>query len=82
VRRRAVRAHADLRARRIDRADRPRDPAHRRKSRRPPDAQRLHGRGRQLLALSLYEDDGVSRQYSNGAFARIPLRYDEANGTL
>jgi alpha-D-xyloside xylohydrolase len=33
-------------------------------------------------AFSLYEDDGVSRQYLNGAFARIPLRYDERSGTL
>jgi alpha-D-xyloside xylohydrolase len=33
-------------------------------------------------AFSLYEDDGVSRDYLNGAFARIPLRYDETNGIL
>jgi alpha-D-xyloside xylohydrolase len=33
-------------------------------------------------AFSLYEDDGVSRQYLNGAFARIPMRYDERAGTL
>jgi alpha-D-xyloside xylohydrolase len=32
--------------------------------------------------FSLYEDDGVSRQYLNGAFARIPIRYDERSGTL
>ncbi|MFN3387978.1 MAG: TIM-barrel domain-containing protein [Allosphingosinicella sp.] len=32
--------------------------------------------------FSLYEDDGLSRQYLNGAFARISLRYDEATGTL
>ena len=30
----------------------------------------------------LYEDDGVSRQYLNGAFARVPIRYDERTGTL
>jgi alpha-D-xyloside xylohydrolase len=33
-------------------------------------------------SFSLYEDDGVSRQYLNGAFARILLRYDERSGTL
>jgi alpha-D-xyloside xylohydrolase len=33
-------------------------------------------------AFSLYEDDGTSRQYLNGAFSRIPLRYEERTGTL
>ncbi|TFI56956.1 DUF5110 domain-containing protein [Sphingomonas parva] len=33
-------------------------------------------------SFSLYEDDGVSRQYLNGAFARIPIRYNERTGTL
>jgi alpha-D-xyloside xylohydrolase len=33
-------------------------------------------------SFSLYEDDGVSRQYLNGAFSRIPMRYDERTGTL
>jgi alpha-D-xyloside xylohydrolase len=33
-------------------------------------------------SFSLYEDDGVSRQYLNGAFARIPISYDDASGTL
>ncbi len=33
-------------------------------------------------SFSLYEDDGVSRQYLNGAFARIPMRYDERMRTL
>jgi alpha-D-xyloside xylohydrolase len=32
--------------------------------------------------FSLYEDDGTSRQYLNGAFSRIPIRYDERSGTL
>jgi alpha-D-xyloside xylohydrolase len=32
--------------------------------------------------FSLYEDDGVSRQYLRGAFARIPLRWDERARTL
>lgn len=31
---------------------------------------------------SVYEDDGVSRQYLTGKYARIPLRYDEATRTL
>jgi len=31
---------------------------------------------------SVYEDDGTSRQYLNGKFARIPLRYDERTKTL
>ena len=33
-------------------------------------------------SFSLYEDDGTSRQYLNGAFARVPIRYDEGSGTL
>ena len=33
-------------------------------------------------SFSLYEDDGLSRQYLNGAFARIPISYDESSGTL
>ena len=33
-------------------------------------------------SFSLYEDDGTSRQYREGAFSRIPLRYDESSGTL
>jgi len=32
--------------------------------------------------FSLYEDDGVSTAYQRGAFSRIPLRYDQASGTL
>jgi alpha-D-xyloside xylohydrolase len=33
-------------------------------------------------SFSLYEDDGVSRQYLNGAYSRIPFRYDDKEGTL
>jgi alpha-D-xyloside xylohydrolase len=33
-------------------------------------------------AFELYEDDGVSYGYERGAFATIPLRWDEAAGTL
>lgn len=33
-------------------------------------------------SFSLYEDDGVSRQYLGGAFSRIPVRYEEASRTL
>ena len=33
-------------------------------------------------AFELYEDDGVSYAYEKGVFATIPLRYDEASGTL
>lgn len=33
-------------------------------------------------AFSLYEDDGVSRQYLSGAFARVPIRWNERSGTL
>jgi alpha-D-xyloside xylohydrolase len=32
--------------------------------------------------FDLYEDDGVSYGYERGEFARIPLRYDAAKGTL
>ena len=31
---------------------------------------------------SVYEDDGTSRQYLSGKYARIPLRYDERSKTL
>jgi alpha-D-xyloside xylohydrolase len=33
-------------------------------------------------AFTLYEDDGVSRQYLHGAAARIPLRWNQASGVL
>ena len=33
-------------------------------------------------SFDLYEDDGVSYGYEKGEFARIPLRYDAAKGTL
>jgi alpha-D-xyloside xylohydrolase len=33
-------------------------------------------------AFELYEDDGVSYGYERGAFATIPLRWDEASGVL
>lgn len=33
-------------------------------------------------SFSLYEDDGVSRQYLNGAYSRIPINYDDATGVL
>ena len=33
-------------------------------------------------SFSLYEDDGVSRQYLNGRYSRIPLSYDEASKSL
>jgi alpha-D-xyloside xylohydrolase len=33
-------------------------------------------------SFSLYDDDGTSRQYLNGAFSRIPLKYEEATHTL
>jgi alpha-D-xyloside xylohydrolase len=33
-------------------------------------------------AFELYEDDGVTYGYEKGAFATIPLRYEDASGTL
>ena len=33
-------------------------------------------------AFTLYEDDGVSYAYENGAYANIPLRWDDAARTL
>jgi alpha-D-xyloside xylohydrolase len=33
-------------------------------------------------AFTLYEDDGLTYGYEKGAFARIPLRWDEAQRTL
>lgn len=33
-------------------------------------------------SFSVYDDDGVSRQYLNGRYARIPLRWDERSHTL
>jgi alpha-D-xyloside xylohydrolase len=33
-------------------------------------------------AFSLYEDDGITPGYKSGKFARVPVRWDEASGTL
>jgi alpha-D-xyloside xylohydrolase len=33
-------------------------------------------------AFTLYEDDGLTYDYEKGAFARIPLRWSDATGTL
>ncbi len=33
-------------------------------------------------AFTLYEDDGLTYGYERGAFTRIPLRWDDATGTL
>jgi alpha-D-xyloside xylohydrolase len=33
-------------------------------------------------AFTLYEDDGLTYDYEKGAFARIPLRWDDAKDTL
>jgi alpha-D-xyloside xylohydrolase len=33
-------------------------------------------------SYSLYEDDGISRQYINGKHSRIPISWDEATKTL
>jgi alpha-D-xyloside xylohydrolase len=33
-------------------------------------------------SASVYNDDGTSRQYLNGRYARIPLRWDEKTGSL
>jgi alpha-D-xyloside xylohydrolase len=33
-------------------------------------------------SFDLYEDDGLTYGYEKGAFARIPVRYDDAAGTL
>jgi alpha-D-xyloside xylohydrolase len=32
--------------------------------------------------FELYEDDGTTNGYARGEWSRIPLRYDEASGTL
>jgi alpha-D-xyloside xylohydrolase len=33
-------------------------------------------------AFDLYEDDGETNAYRDGAFTRIPIRYDDASGTV
>jgi alpha-D-xyloside xylohydrolase len=33
-------------------------------------------------SFSIYEDDGLSRQYLNGKYARVPLSWNEASKTL
>lgn len=33
-------------------------------------------------SFSLYEDDGTSPGYKSGKFARVPVKWDEASGTL
>ena len=32
--------------------------------------------------FSLYEDDGTSTAYKQGAYSRIPIRYDDRTGTV
>jgi alpha-D-xyloside xylohydrolase len=33
-------------------------------------------------AFTLYDDDGETTGYANGAFSRIPIRYDDATGAV
>ena len=33
-------------------------------------------------SFEIYEDDGLSYDYENGQWSRIPVRYDDASGTL
>ena len=60
----------------------PTGPAMQYTAEKPADPVTLHVYTGADGSFSLYEDDGVSRQYLNGAFARIPMRYDERTGTL
>lgn len=57
-----------------------------------PDIQHVHDKPADPLTLNvytgangvyeLYEDDGKTYEYENGAFTRIPLVYDAASDTL
>jgi len=49
---------------------------------RPADPITLFVYGHRDGAFTLYEDDGVSNGYERGAFATIPIRWDEASSTL
>lgn len=49
---------------------------------KPADPITLHVYGGADGSFAMYEDDGVSRQYLNVRFARIPIRYDDASRTL
>jgi alpha-D-xyloside xylohydrolase len=60
----------------------PTGPAIQHTAEKPADPITLHVYTGADGSFSLYEDDGVSRQYLNGAFARIPIRYDDRSGTL
>jgi alpha-D-xyloside xylohydrolase len=60
----------------------PTGPAIQHTAEKPSDPITLHVYTGADGSFSLYEDDGTSRQYLNGAFARIPIRYDERSGTL
>ena len=33
-------------------------------------------------SFSLYEDDGTSEQYKEGAYSRVPIRYNDRTGTV
>ncbi len=49
---------------------------------KPADPITLYVYGGADGAFTLYEDDGLTYGYERGAFARIPLRWDDANHTL
>jgi alpha-D-xyloside xylohydrolase len=49
---------------------------------KPPDPITLRIYGGADASFTLYEDDGLSYGYEKGAFARIPLHWDDANRTL
>jgi alpha-D-xyloside xylohydrolase len=77
--RRAARAHAVVRPRRLDRAD-GRGDQH--VGEQPDGPIVLHVFTGADGAFSLYEDDGVSPGYKQGKFARVPVKWDEGAGTL
>lgn len=60
----------------------PMGPAIHHTAEKPADPITLHVYTGANGSFALYEDDGVSRQYLNGASSRIPIAYDDASGML
>ncbi|WP_431210018.1 DUF5110 domain-containing protein [Puia sp. P3] len=49
---------------------------------RPADTVTLRVYAGRDAVFSLYEDEGTNYNYEKGAYAIIPMRYEEANGRL
>ena len=60
----------------------PSGPAMQWSTEKPAEEIRLHVYAGRDASFTLYEDDGLTYAYEKGAFAKIPLRWDDAARTL